>query len=478
MMEPTFSKSIDEICEHPEDAVLEKQRPCFGWRFLMTVGPGLMVCFADTDGSCLLTAADSGSRWGYKLVFLQILLVPILYLAQELTVRLALVKGKGIAGLVRQEVGPMWGWAVAVPLLLDASLALLSEINMIGQTMLVCWNVPVYISSTISVLFLLILALTGSYSAAEKVGLAMGSLQLLFFITMFMNFPSGKQIWTEMWSMPFGEPSYVKLVTANIGAVIMPWMLAYQQSALCHKGIPAENDDDNFFIERLDTGLGSVLTQGVMLAMLITVASSSKFKGDDIDNVGQVLEVFTATTGSLLKAKLLLTFGIGGACIVASIVVTMCGAWALEEAFGTESTEETNLEDESEGSCDSTQTITTTEIQPRPCFGHLCFRAFSRTACARPAFFVSYATACSLAWCLNVIAPTFANDLAGVWTQFINGLLMPPILFSLWYLSAYKLPQEHRLGTLRKWFLCVLFAAVSGFCLVSVPFALKDAFEG
>ena len=46
----------------------ERRKPNFFVRLLMTMGPGLMVCFADTDGSCLITAADSGSNWRYELL--------------------------------------------------------------------------------------------------------------------------------------------------------------------------------------------------------------------------------------------------------------------------------------------------------------------------------------------------------------------------------------------------------------------------
>ena len=56
--------------------------------FLKTAGPGLVVMLADTDVGSLITAAQSGARWGYSLLLLQILLVPILYVVQELTVRL------------------------------------------------------------------------------------------------------------------------------------------------------------------------------------------------------------------------------------------------------------------------------------------------------------------------------------------------------------------------------------------------------
>lgn len=84
----------------------ERRKPNFFVRLFMTMGPGLMVCFADTDGSCLITAADSGSNWRYellgrkcpsfqifslsnqvqlRLLLLQFILIPILFFAQALS---------------------------------------------------------------------------------------------------------------------------------------------------------------------------------------------------------------------------------------------------------------------------------------------------------------------------------------------------------------------------------------------------------
>merc|ERR1719189_1880462 len=108
-----------------------------------------------------------------------------------------------------------------------------------------------------------------------------------------MSKPSGKEIWSDLFSFPLGEPGFVKLVTANIGAVIMPWMLAYQQSALCEKGLAGENGAEHLLLERIDTAVGSVLTQGVMAAMLITTAASPAFHGKEISDVQSLLQIFT-----------------------------------------------------------------------------------------------------------------------------------------------------------------------------------------
>jgi Mn2+/Fe2+ NRAMP family transporter len=65
------------------------------WRhFAVVAGPGLVVMLADTDAGSIITAAQSGAEWGYGLLLLQIILVPILFMVQELTVRLGIVPAR------------------------------------------------------------------------------------------------------------------------------------------------------------------------------------------------------------------------------------------------------------------------------------------------------------------------------------------------------------------------------------------------
>ena len=71
-------------------------------RFAAVAGPGLVVMLADTDAGSVITAAQSGAQWGYRLLLLQLVLAPILYVVQELTVRLGIVSGKGHAELIRE----------------------------------------------------------------------------------------------------------------------------------------------------------------------------------------------------------------------------------------------------------------------------------------------------------------------------------------------------------------------------------------
>ncbi len=91
---------------------------------------------ADTDAGSIVTAAQSGARWGYRLLWLQILLIPILYLVQELTVRLGLSTGKGQGGLIHEYFGWGWAWFSAIVLFVSAVGALVTEFAGISRSMI------------------------------------------------------------------------------------------------------------------------------------------------------------------------------------------------------------------------------------------------------------------------------------------------------------------------------------------------------
>jgi len=412
----------------------------FFWRVLATIGPGLMVCFADTDGPCLITAADSGAVYGYKLLMLQIVLAPILFVAQELTVRLALLRGMGVVGLVKADVGRVWALLVAIPLLASCFFGLQSEYSAIGQTMRF-WGWPVWVTNTCITCLLLVLALSGSYNCAEKVGLTLGAFQMLLFITMFMAKPDGQQVFDQLLDFPLQDSGYIKLMTSNIGAVIMPWMLAYQQSAICDKGL-SEEGAEHLLIERIDTFVGSFLTQGVMAAMLVTIAAAVR-KGEGVESVDDLLTIFARVLGNENAARWVLTFAIVGACVVAAIVQTLTASWVLEELWN-------------DRSATSSQRST----------GFFQMKANFR---ARPMFYMAYVVVCTVAFIVTV-ATDNAVDLS-IFTQFLNGVLMPPVIFALWFLAAFRLPEEQRLRGFYKWLAFALFAICSAFCLGSVAFS-------
>ena len=49
---------------------------------------------ADTDAGSVITVAQSGAQWGYRLLLPNLLLIPIMFIAQEMALRLGLRRGR------------------------------------------------------------------------------------------------------------------------------------------------------------------------------------------------------------------------------------------------------------------------------------------------------------------------------------------------------------------------------------------------
>ncbi len=85
-------------------------RPVFRRTWRAVLGPGLVVMLADTDAGSIIAAARSGAQWGHRLLILQIVLIPVLFIVQELTVRLGLATQKGHGELIGETFARGWAW--------------------------------------------------------------------------------------------------------------------------------------------------------------------------------------------------------------------------------------------------------------------------------------------------------------------------------------------------------------------------------
>src|SRR6202035_2080836 len=137
------------------------------------------MLLADTDAGSIITAAQSGAEWGYGLLLLQIILVPILFVVQELTVRLGIATRKGHAELIRDQYGRGWAWLSVGTLVISCIGALLSELSgLAGVGLLI--GVPAPITMTLVVAALVVMAYRGSYLSVERIAIAVGLFELVF----------------------------------------------------------------------------------------------------------------------------------------------------------------------------------------------------------------------------------------------------------------------------------------------------------
>ncbi len=314
----------------PSPAALPPRRSRRLAHFLAVFGPGLVVMLADTDVGSVITAGQSGVQWGYRLLALQFVLMPILYLVQELTVRLGIATGRGHGELIRDTFGPFWAWVSAAGLGIATVGALLTEFSGVAGVGAL-YGLPRGLTLPIAAAALLAVVLTGSYRRVERAAIAVGLFELAFFFVAWAAHPDPHALAVGAVQIPLTNPDYVYLVAANIGAVIMPWMVFYQQSAVADKRLKPEH----FTAARWDTAVGAVVTQLVMAAVLIACAATigRAHPNAALNTVGEMAGALTPFLGTTMGNAV---FGAGvlGAGMVAAIVASLALAWGLGEVTG------------------------------------------------------------------------------------------------------------------------------------------------
>lgn len=296
---------------------------------LSLFGPGIIVMLANTDAGCIVTAAQSGAQWGYAMVLPQLILIPIVYLVQEITVKLGIITGKGHGDLIREHFGTKWALLSVSTLFLSAVGALVTEFSGIAGVGNL-FGISPKVSVSIATVLLIVLGLTGSYKKVEHIGIAIGLFELLLVPAALMAHPRSHDILHGLSTVPIGNQSYVFLLAANVGAVIMPWMIFYQQSAVVDRGFGR----NHLRFARIDTAVGSVLTQIVMIAVVVMIAATigKTHPSTPLNTVEQISEGLVPFLG-FSGAKVVFGLGMLGASFVAALVVSLAAAWGFGEVF-------------------------------------------------------------------------------------------------------------------------------------------------
>lgn len=402
-----------------------------GLAFLAAMGPGLVVMLADTDAGSLITAAQSGAQWGYALLSAQIILIPIVFMVQELTIRLGVVTGKGHGELIESHFGRGWAWLSVSTLIIACVGAIVCEMSGIAGVGLM-WGIPVWASTGAMALFLILVAATGTYRRVERIAIAVGLFELVFLATMILSDPDPEQVAAGLASFPVQEPGYLFLVAANIGAVVMPWMIFYQQSATVDKGLSIRDMQNS----RLDTAVGSVVTQLIMIAMLVTTAATLWANNDggvDLNTVEQISDAITPHLG-YDAGRILFSLGMSGAALVAAIVVSLTAAWGLGEVTGYR-------------------------------------RSLGDGVKSAPWFYVVYVLVLGVGMAVVLSGVNLID--VNIFVQVVNALLLPIVLGFLVVLSIRALPEPYRLKGRYMWLVVTVCTLM---CLLGVYSGIMGIF--
>ncbi|MEV5511321.1 NRAMP family divalent metal transporter, partial [Streptomyces orinoci] len=207
---------------------------------LAIVGPGLIVMVGDNDAGAFDTYGQAGQNYGTSLLWTLLLLVPVLYVNQEMVLRLGAVTGVGHARLILERFGKFWGAFSVIDLFLLNALTIVTEF--IGVTLAVGYlGLPKTLSVLVAAAVVIAAATTGSFRRFERISvfLCVGSLLL---IPIYFVIHPGTGTMVHDFVVP-GMPKDSKLsdvmllIISIVGTTVAPWQLFFQQSYVIDKRI-------------------------------------------------------------------------------------------------------------------------------------------------------------------------------------------------------------------------------------------------
>ena len=307
-----------------------------GWRrrlvtFLAIMGPGLIVMVGDNDAGGVSTYAQAGQDYGYSLLWVLLLLIPVLIVNQEMVVRLGAVTGVGHARLINERFGRFWGWFSVGDLFLLNFLTIVTEF--IGVSLaLRFFGISPYVSVPLTAVLLIAITASGSFRRWERA-------IFLFIATSLVLYPLALASQPHYGSIAYhlvvpgiqgsASSTAILLIIATVGTTVAPWQLFFQQSNVVDKRITPR------FIgyERADTALGAVIV--VVGAIAIEVVAVFAVRGthlagkfDDALKVAHALEAHGYWFGALFAIVLL------DASIIGASAVTLSTSYAFGDMFG------------------------------------------------------------------------------------------------------------------------------------------------
>lgn len=298
---------------------------------LAIIGPGLIVMVGDNDAGGVATYVQAGQNYGYSLLWVLVLLIPVLIVNQEMVVRLGAVTGVGHARLINERFGRGWGWFSVGDLFLLNFLTLVTEF--IGITLAADYmGIPRYVVVPFAAIALIAIMTTGSFRRWERAMLVFIALTLLQIPMLLMSHPhwghAAKSLVVP--GVRGGVTSdAVLLVIAIVGTTVAPWQLFFQQSNVVDKRITPR------FIgyERADTALGAVVVTIGAAALMMTgdwAARATDSRGGFVDAgvLAHLLGQYNSTLGSVFAIVLL------DASIIGAAAVTLATSYAFGDVFG------------------------------------------------------------------------------------------------------------------------------------------------
>lgn len=314
-------------------------------KFWHSLGPGLTTGAADDDPSGIGTYSQTGSKYGYQLLWLAPITFPLMAIIQEMCARIGLVTGRGLAANIKKYF-PKWVLYLVATLVFAAnSFNIGANLGAMAQStqLLTPW-LPFWLLVLIFVVICLFFQIFISYGKYVKYLKYLSLILLVYIITAFVikDFPWGEVLREGLVpSLDFSKAQII-LICGILGTTISPYLFFWETSQEVEDKISVGKititdrqkvDPEELKKMRIDVWSGMFLSNLVMF-FVVAVCAATLFKNGitNIETASQAAEALQPLAGKY--ASLLFTLGIVGTGLLAIPILAGSASYAVSESFG------------------------------------------------------------------------------------------------------------------------------------------------
>ena len=240
--------------------------------YLAAAGPGLMAANAGNDAGGVATYASAGSQFGYRTLFLMLLVAVAYVVVQEMVARLAVHTGKGLAALIREQF-PLRLTAFAILAFAVANVGLVVTEFAGIATAFDLFGVSRYLSVPLAAVAIWALVLFGSYRYAERIFILLTLVFVTYPVAAILGHPDWAKVASQAaWPHFTVSKAFLLLGVALIGTTITPYIQLYEAGAVVDKGIAPED----FKYERVDAVSGAIFSDIISMCIIIATAAVAR----------------------------------------------------------------------------------------------------------------------------------------------------------------------------------------------------------
>ncbi|MDD2731334.1 MAG: Nramp family divalent metal transporter [Candidatus Portnoybacteria bacterium] len=304
------------------------------WRkiiiFLSVMGPGIITANVDNDAGGITTYSVAGAHFGYSLIWSFVPIIIALVIIQEMCSRMAVVTGKGLADLIREEFGVKITFYAMMGLILSNIFNTIAEFAGIAASAEL-FGINKYILVPLCALFVWWLIVKGTYKSVEKVFLVACLFYVSYIISGFLSKPDWNTVANSSLKPVIQfDKAYLFMLIGVIGTTIAPWMQFYQQSSVVEKGIKMEN----YKYSRLDVIIGAFVVNIIAVFIVVVCANTLFTHGIRIETAKDAALALKPLAGQY--CFYLFAFGLLNASIFAACILPLSTAYSVCEGMGWE----------------------------------------------------------------------------------------------------------------------------------------------